>query len=111
MGWRDPDAWHRRFGGADRTGSLAYVLLGVLGLSRHDVEVEWESTFYPRLSEFACAKDQWRSKQHFDEGFSRYGDTDTPLKRRIELYLFDCGVTQEEIDRFRSMMLDSDSVK
>ena len=92
-------------GGADRTGSLAYVMMGVLGVSRHDVEVEWESTFYPRLSELACGKDQWRSKLHFDEGFAGYGDADTPLARRIELYLLDCGVTQEEIDRFRSIML------
>ena len=98
-------------GGADRTGSLAYVLTGVLGVSRHDVEVDWESTFYPRLSELACAKDQWRSKQHFDEGFAKYGDADTPLARRIELYLLDCGVTQDEIERFRSIMLDSGSVK
>ena len=49
--------------------------------------------------------------EHFDEGFAGYGDADTPLKRRIELYLLDCGVTQEEIDRFRSIMLDSDPVK
>ena len=92
-------------GGADRTGSLAYVLMGVLGVSRHDVEVEWETTFYPGLPEFAGDKSQWRSKQHFDEGFAGYGDADTPLARRIELYLLDCGVTQAEIDRFRSIML------
>ena len=38
-------------------------------------------------------------------GLAKYGDADTPLQRRIELYLLDCGVTQEEIDRFRSIML------
>ena len=97
-------------GGADRTGSLAYVLMGVLGVSRHDVEVEWETTFYPGLSEFGCTKSQWRSKQHFDEGFAGYGDVDTSLARRIELYLLDCGVTQEEIDRFRSVMLTAGSL-
>ena len=98
-------------GGADRTGSLSYILMGVLGVAKHDVEVEWETTFYPRLSEFACAKNEWRSKQHFDEGLAKYGDADTPLSRRIELYLLECGVTQDEIERFRSIMLDAGPVK
>ena len=94
-------------GGADRTGSLAYILMGILGVSRHDVEVEWESTFYPRISELGCDKDHWRSIQHFDNGLAAYGDADTPFMRRIELYLIDCGVTQDEIDRFRSIMLET----
>ncbi|MBR2839031.1 MAG: tyrosine-protein phosphatase [Kiritimatiellae bacterium] len=93
-------------GGADRTGSLAYVLLGVLGVQKHDAEVDWESTFYPNLSELDCARDQWRSEQHFDDGLAAYGGADTPWTRRIELYLADCGVTQEEIDRFRAIMLE-----
>ena len=96
-------------GGADRTGSLAYVLNGVLGVTEHDVDVDWESTFYPKLPEIFekhFNKDTWRQEQHFHRGFAAYGDTDTPLQRRIELYLFDCGVTQEEIDRFRAIMLE-----
>ena len=96
-------------GGADRTGSLAYIMLGVLGVSKHDIEVDWESTFYPQLPELEprySGKDYWRREQHFDEGFAKYGDADTPWGRRIELYLLACGVTQEEIDRFRAIMLD-----
>jgi len=97
-------------GGADRTGSLAYILMGVLGVSKHDVEVEWELTFYPRLSELDCDRSHWRSMLHFDDGIAAYGAADTPFTRRIELYLLDCGVTQEEIERFRSIML-ADSAK
>ena len=96
-------------GGADRTGSLSYILCGVLGVSKHDIEVEWESTFYPDLPEMAKEHNgatPWRTKRHFDEGFGKYGDADTPLQRRIELYLLDCGVTQDEIERFRSIMLE-----
>ena len=33
--------------GADRTGSLAYVLNGFLGVAREDLERDWESSFYP----------------------------------------------------------------
>ena len=96
-------------GGADRTGSLSYILCGVLGVSKHDAEVEWEATFYPELPEMTkdhAGPNAWRTKLHFDEGFGKYGDADTSLQRRIELYLLDCGVTQEEIERFRSIMLE-----
>ncbi len=96
--------------GADRTGSLAYVLLGVLGVDRHDLEVDWESTFYPKMppeTENGYAGEMiWRDYRQFDAGFSRYGDPNAPLDERIALYLLDCGVTQAEIDRFREIMLD-----
>ncbi|MCR5752411.1 MAG: tyrosine-protein phosphatase [Kiritimatiellae bacterium] len=96
-------------GGADRTGSLAYILNGILGVPKHALEVDWEATFYPLLPELESGytgKDYWRREQYFDEGFSKYGDADTPWNKRIELYLLDCGVTKEEIARFRSIMLD-----
>ena len=96
-------------GGADRTGSLAYVLNGVLGVPRHDLEVDWESTFYPTLPELAPeykGPGFWRRKQYLDEGFARYGGPDTPWNERIRLYLLDCGITDREIERFRSIMLE-----
>lgn len=93
-------------GGADRTGSLAYVLEGALGVSLHDADVDWETTFYPGINEVGSTKDQWRSRQHFVDGLAAYGDADTPFTKRVELYLADCGVTQDEISRFRSIMLE-----
>lgn len=98
-------------GGADRTGTLSYILLGVLGVSKHDVEVEWELTFYSGLAELSSTTEHWRSEQHFDDGLAKYGDANTLLQRRIELYLLDCGVTQEEIERVRSTMLADSAEK
>ena len=95
--------------GADRTGSLAYVLNGVLGVDRHDLETEWESTFYPTLTEMRkdyTGPTYWCGENHFNDGFSKYGDADTPWNKKIELYLLDCGVTPEEIEKFRSIMLE-----
>ena len=91
--------------GADRTGALAYVLNGVLGVSRHDLEVEWESTFYPRLPEMKN-RNGWNVKRNFDEGFAKYGADGGTWQRRIELYLLDCGVTEAEIAAFKSIMLE-----
>ena len=98
-------------GGADRTGSLAYVLNGICGVSKHDLEVDWESTFYPDVhgakDEGKEAKDKdWRGSHWFDEGFAKYGTADSSLRERIELYLIDCGVTREEIEKVRELMLE-----
>jgi len=92
--------------GADRTGALAYVLNGVLGVSRQELETDWESTFYPRIpykddkGNFVC-----NSEGHFDEGFSKYGAEGDSWNRRIERYLLDCGIREDEIEKFRSIML------
>ena len=96
-------------GGADRTGSLAYVLNGILGVDKHDLDVDWEATFYPSLPELEKGYNgptYWRREQYFDEGFAKYGDANSSWNDRIELYLLDCGVTKEEIAKFRSIMLE-----
>ena len=93
-------------GGADRTGSLAYVLNGVLGVDRHELETDWESTFYPRIPDANPDPHFWCRESHFNKGFSKYGKEGDSWNRRIELYLLDCGVTKEEIQAFRLIMLE-----
>ena len=92
--------------GADRTGALAYVLNGVLGVDRQELETDWESTFYPEIPDAVHGADFWCRESHFNEGFSRYGADGDTWNRRIELYLLDCGVTADEIARFRAIMLE-----
>ena len=94
--------------GADRTGTLGYVLNGVLGVDRHELETDWEATFYPNIPDdiHEDEPDFWQRESHFSDGFAKYGGPDDSWARRIELYLLDIGVTQEEIDRFRSIMLE-----
>ena len=93
-------------GGADRTGSLAYVLNGVLGVDREDLERDYESTFYNEGSIPGVDDPKHgRGTQHFDAGFAKYGKPGDTLARRIELYLLACGVTEAEIEAFRSIML------
>jgi len=96
--------------GSDRTGTLAYILNGVLGVSRHDLETDWESTFYPTLVEMRpdyTGHDYWINLHHLDEGFARYGDANATWNERIVAYLkTECGITDEEIARFRALMLE-----
>lgn len=89
--------------GADRTGALAYMLNGLLGVSEHDLEVDWESTFYPRIPGKDRSASNWIG--HLREGLAKYGAPGDTLSRRIELYLKDCGVTDAEIASVRGIML------
>ncbi len=93
---------------ADRTGSLAYVLLGVLGVSRHDIETDWESTFYPNIPDDINEKDPnfWCRESHLTDGIAKYGAEGDTWQRRCELYLQDCGITKEEIARLREILLE-----
>ena len=93
-------------GGKDRTGSLAYVLNGVLGVSKHDLETDWESTMYSGKMDSQTKAFLERGNSQHDEGFAKYGKDGDSLMRRIELYLLDCGVTEGEIKAFRAIMLE-----
>lgn len=94
--------------GADRTGALAYTLLGVLGVSQSDASIDWEYTFYPWMPELqkGFSKKYWRREQHLENGFKKYGNENSSFKERAELYLLDCGITKQEIEKFRSIMLE-----
>ena len=92
--------------GADRTGTLAYVLNGVLGVDRHELETDWEATFYPKIPDENPDPKFWCRESHFNTVFSRYGKAGDSWAHRIELYLLDCGILPEEIEHFRSLMLE-----
>ena len=107
----DPDNYPIYFhciAGADRTGSLAYTLLAVLGVDRHEIETDWESTFYPNIPDdlHETEPGYWCRESHFSEGFAKYGKEGDTWQRRAELYLLDCGITQEEIARLRAILLE-----
>lgn len=97
-------------GGADRTGSLAYILNGVLGVDVEDLNRDYESTFYPTPveleSNYKSRETYWRGEWHFETGFAKYGNKDSSWNERIVLYLKECGITKNEIKKFREIMLE-----
>lgn len=94
-------------GGADRAGSLAWVLKGAAGVSQHDADVDWEQTFYPRLPNCDFYKrPDWLDFPALGKGLLKYGKDGDSFQTRIELYLQDCGITMEEINAFRAIVLE-----
>ncbi|MBO4631336.1 MAG: tyrosine-protein phosphatase, partial [Lentisphaeria bacterium] len=91
-------------GGYDRTGAVAFIANGVLGVSENDLASDWEQTTLPNLPDLP-PKDKWRDYDGMVEGFYKYGKTGESLKDCIEKYLLSGGVTPEEIATFRKIML------
>ena len=87
--------------GADRTGSLACILNGLLGVDEEELYRDWEVTGITNGNE------QFNHKRLFDElimVFDKYeGAT---LNDRIEAYVLSCGFTKDDISKFRSIMLE-----
>lgn len=101
--------------GRDRTGTLAMLLLGVLGVDEGDISKEYELTqFAPHgwaTSEGESSKmtrrvDYKGAANYIWENFSKKDDgTYDSFASGIEKYLISIGVSQETIDGFRSDML------
>ena len=100
--------------GRDRTGTIAIILLGLLGVSEGDISKEYELTY------FAPADwSMWTSKDpdHYLHTRTQEGSfvaaceylwsqsKSNSFDKCVEAYLLSIGVKQEDIDDFRTMML------
>ena len=88
--------------GQDRTGTLAFLINGLLGVAPEDLVRDWEAS--------ALWKDEhdWFNRNNtyarLLEVMDRYpGET---LNARIEAYVKSIGITDDQIARLRSLMLE-----
>ena len=86
-------------GGRDRTGTLAFLLNGLLGVSEDDLCRDWETSAF---SDAGMKFTSSRIQGLVDYLKTMPGDT---LKDRIEAYVRSCGVTAGEIAAYRAIML------
>ena len=86
-------------GGRDRTGTLAFLLNGLLGVPEDELCRDWESSAFADAG-MKFASD--RIQRLVDYLNALPGDT---LRDRIESYAKGCGVTADEIADFRARML------
>ena len=88
------------------------MLNAILGVSQHDLEVDWESTLYPTPPDVwpeYTGPDYWCNLCHLDNGFAQYGGPKTPIRAKVEKYLAHCGITSGEIAAFRRIMLTEET--
>ncbi len=86
-------------GGRDRTGTLAFLLNGLLGVAEDDLCRDWEATIF---SDSGTKFTSDRIVRLLDYLKTYPGNA---LQSRIEAYARNCGVTDDEIAAFRRLML------
>ena len=92
--------------GRDRTGTLSFLINALLGVGENDLCMEYELSFF---SEAGCRDDgspaalmlQIRNLLRY---LKNYGPGD--LKENTERFMLELGVTQEEIDSIRAILLE-----
>ena len=90
------------FAGQDRTGTLTYVLLALLGVNDDNLSLDWSATGF------------WNRGHHFNhkgfydnipKSFVKHGKGTTALER-AENFVRKVGFTDEDIAKFRKIMLE-----
>jgi len=87
--------------GQDRTGAVAFILNGLLGVAEEELYLDWEATG------FWNQKTSLRHATRLDKlvaGFRKLPGKD--LNEQIENYVLSCGFTRDDIEKFRSIMLE-----
>ena len=87
--------------GADRTGSLAFILNGLLGVAEEDLYRDWETTAFTARSKGFNHKERFDRLVKVFDAFS--GET---INARIEAYVLSLGFTAADIAKFRAIMLE-----
>lgn len=89
-------------GGCDRTGTLVFQLLGLLGVSESDLAKEYElSSFSPIGYTRTRNSDKYRGMVDALKAYA--GDT---ITAKFEAFATDCGVSPETVAEFRDLMLE-----
>lgn len=88
-------------GGRDNTGTLAFLLNGLLGVSEDDLCRDWEASIF---SDTSVNFKSDRIQRLLDYLRTLPGGT---MRERIESYARGCGITEDEIAAFREIMIEN----
>jgi len=89
--------------GADRTGTLAFILEALLGVSQSDIDKDYELTMFCTNTISRTRSNASFYKKLIDDVEELSGDT---LRNKIILYVMSKGITVAELNKFRAMMID-----
>ena len=92
--------YYHCWGGADRTGTYAFFLGSILGMAEEDLLLDYELT---SLSIWGCRSQDSEDFRAVLDGLAPYGNT---AKERAEGFLVSHGVTMEQIEAIRDILLE-----
>ena len=106
--------YYHCYGGADRTGTVGFLLGAILGMSYTDLVIDFELTSYSSIQTRERKRSHLRREGNWDrwdalidalKGQRNWLDED-PLTDNVERYLNSKGVTSEVIEQIRDVMLE-----
>lgn len=99
--------------GRDRTGTLSIILLGLLGVDEETIFRDYHFSFFSQPGGFTI--DEFNALQvnlrELYKNLGQYGAENATFNERIEAYMLKIGVTQDEINSFREIMLEDAPIK
>ena len=107
----DPDNYPIYFHcalGRDRTGTLAYILLAVCGVSEEDIYTDYYMSFFSDMGGYTDAANptERKSQLHALNLAIAPGQLDKPLSEKIAKKLIKLGITEEEIKAIRANLTE-----
>lgn len=91
------------WGGADRGGTLAFLLEAALGIGLADLYLDFELT---SLSIWDIRTRNYPAVVEMMRRFDEYGDENSTIKEKVSAFLLSIGVTQEQLDSLRDHLLE-----
>ena len=87
--------------GADRTGTLAFVLNALLGVDEEELVRDWEvSAFSSRMPNFTHGRRFGKLVQALG------GYPGATVREKAEAFALDCGFSKSDIEKFRRIMIE-----
>lgn len=102
-----PIVFHCTYG-RDRTGTLAFLLNGYLGVKKKDLFKDYEMLFF---STRGCSGVQepaeivsWLNRIY--KRIKMYGGAETPYSKKVELFLRDAGVSNKCLQKIKTILIE-----
>ena len=94
--------------GRDRTGTTAFLILGLLGVDEDTLRHEYYASFFSSQGAFDTEEFPLliANINRLVKELNKYGDADDTLQEKIEAYMLSIGVTEQEIANIRAIWLE-----
>ncbi len=90
------------WGGADRTGSIFFILNAMLGVAEEDLLLDFELTSLSIWGERSRNSELFHN---FENALNAYGEAHDSVQVKATRYLLDCGVTEQQMEEIRSILV------
>jgi hypothetical protein len=94
--------------GRDRTGTTAFLILGLLGVDEDTLRHEYYASFFSQQGAFSETEFPLliANVNRLVNGLQDFGEADDTLQERIHAYLLHIGVTEAEIQSIKNIWLE-----